>query len=349
MTQPGDTADPLPRQPARKADPPELLRVERLSAAFPVGGRLIHAVNDVSFSVREGETLVLVGESGSGKSATVLSMLRLLRPPGRVLGGEVRFRGRDLLALPEEEMREVRGAGIGFVFQEPMSALNPVVPVGDQVAEALVVHGRAGWREARRRAVRLLEMVGVPDAARRARDYPHHLSGGLRQRVLIASALACQPPLLVADEPTTALDATIQADILDLLRELRRDLGMALLLITHDFGIAAEMADRVAVMYAGALVEQAGVRAIFSAPRHPYTQALLACVPRGDGSRLRAIDGVVPRLDELPAGCPFGPRCSARLPVCAVTPPALSTVSGERVDDGGPHEVRCHLHAGEPS
>jgi oligopeptide/dipeptide ABC transporter ATP-binding protein len=349
MTQPGDTADPITRWPAREPDPGELLRVERLSVGFPVGGRLIRAVNDVSFSLRGGETLVLVGESGSGKSATVLSMLRLLRPPGRVLGGEVRFRGRDLLALPEQAMRAVRGAEIGFVFQEPMSALSPVVAVGDQIAEALVVHGRAGWREARRRAVRLLEMVRVPDAARRARDYPHQLSGGLRQRVMIATALACHPPLLVADEPTTALDATIQADILDLLRELRRDLGMALLLITHDFGIAAGMADRVAVMYAGSLVEQAGVRAIFSAPRHPYTQALLACVPRDDGSRLRAIDGIVPRLDELPGGCAFEPRCSARLHVCAVTAPALSIVAGERVDEAAPHEVRCHLHAGGPS
>ena len=345
MTHSGSPADPPPAREPREPEPGELLHVERLSAGFPAGSRLIRAVNDVSFSLRKGETLVLVGESGSGKSATVLSMLRLLRWPGRVLGGEVRFRGRDLLALPEKDLRAVRGAEIGFVFQEPMSALSPVVAVGDQVAETLVVHGRAGWREARRRAVRLLEMVRVPDAARRARDYPHQLSGGLRQRVMIAAALACHPALLVADEPTTALDATIQADILDLLRELRRDFGMALLLITHDFGIAAEMADRVAVMYAGSLVEQARVRSIFSAPRHPYTQALLACGPTGGGSRLRAIDGAVPRLDDLPEGCPFGPRCSARLDVCAVTPPALSIVADESVE-AAPHEVRCHLHAG---
>jgi peptide/nickel transport system ATP-binding protein len=350
MTHSGNPADrhPPPEPDDHATGTPELLRVEHLSAGFPAdGGRLIRAVNDVSFSLAAGETLALVGESGSGKSATALSLLRLLRWPGRVLAGTVRFRGRDLLALSDREMRAVRGAEMGLVFQEPMSALSPVVPVGDQIAEALVVHGRAGWADARRRAVRLLEMVRVPDAARRARDYPHQLSGGLRQRAMIATALACHPALLIADEPTTALDVTIQAEILDLLRELRDELQMALLLITHDFGVAAGTADRVAVMYAGSLVEQADVRTIFRAPRHPYTQALLACVPAGSGSRLRAIDGAVPRLDSVTDGCAFAPRCTVRLDLCDATPPQRTVVDEEHGPPGGStHEVRCHLQAG---
>jgi peptide/nickel transport system ATP-binding protein len=348
MTNPSD-----PLSAAEPAEPDALLRVEHLTAGFPAGGRLVRAVQDVSFTLTTGQTLAIVGESGSGKSATALSLLRLLRWPGRVLGGEVRFRGRDLLSLTERELRAVRGAEIGFVFQEPMSALSPVVTAGDHIAETLVVHGRAGWREARRRAVQLLEMVQVPDADRRARDYPHQLSGGLRQRVMIAAALACRPALLIADEPTAALDVTIQAAILDLLRQLRDDLGMALLLITHDVGVAAEMADRVAVMYAGSLVEQGDVRTIFAAPRHPYTQGLLACALNGTapapgtsaGARLRAIEGTVPRLDELPDGCAFGPRCPVRLDVCATAPPPHAIVPHEEEPGAPPHEVRCHLHA----
>jgi peptide/nickel transport system ATP-binding protein len=349
MTYPADS--PRAAEPAR---PDELLRVEHLTAGFPSGGRLVRAVQDVTFSLTTGQTLAIVGESGSGKSAAALSLLRLLRWPGRVLGGEVRFRGRDLLSLTERELCGVRGAEIGFVFQEPMSALSPVVTAGDQIAETLVVHGRAGWREARRRAVRLLEMVQVPDAERRSRDYPHQLSGGLRQRVMLAAALACRPALLIADEPTAALDVTIQAAILDLLRQLREDLGMALLLITHDVGVAAEMADRVAVMYAGSLVEQGDVRTIFAAPRHPYTQGLLACALNGTaapapgpsaGARLRAIEGAVPRLDELPGGCAFEPRCPVRLDVCATAPPPRTILPHEDVPGAPPHEVRCHLHA----
>jgi oligopeptide/dipeptide ABC transporter ATP-binding protein len=352
MTYPSDPL--VDAEPAPPAEPDELLRVEHLTAGFPAGGRLVRAVQDVSFTLTTGETLAIVGESGSGKSATALSLLRLLRWPGRVLGGQVRFRGRDLLSLTERELRVVRGAEIGFVFQEPMSALSPVVTAGDHIAETLVVHGRAGWREARRRAVRLLEMVQVPDAERRARDYPHQLSGGLRQRVMIAAALACRPALLVADEPTAALDVTIQAAILDLLRQLRDDLGMALLLITHDVGVAAEMADRVAVMYAGSLVEQGDVRTIFAGPRHPYTQGLLACALNGPaapapgpsaGARLRAIEGTVPRLDELPDGCAFGPRCPVRLDVCATAPPPHAIVPHEEASGTPPHEVRCHRHA----
>ena len=252
-----------------------LLDVQHLSVSF---GRGAPAVDDVSLQVAAGETLGVVGESGSGKSVTAFSILRLLQPPGRVTGGAVLFEGRDLLTLSEAEMREVRGARISLIFQEPMTALNPVMRVGDQIAEALTVHGRSK-AEANARAVELLDAVKIPDAARRARDYPHQLSGGMRQRAMIAIALACHPPLVIADEPTTALDVTIQAQVLDLLRELRARFNLALLLITHDFGVIAEMADRVVVMHRGRLVEEGPVRQILRAPAHPYTQSLLAAVP----------------------------------------------------------------------
>jgi ABC-type dipeptide/oligopeptide/nickel transport system ATPase component len=256
-----------------------LLDLRALTTSFDVAGQLLPAVRDVSFSVREGETLGLVGESGSGKSVTALSILRLVQPPGRIVSGQIVFRGRDLMALSEREMREVRGAGIGLIFQEPMSALNPVFTVGDQIAEALIVHGRAAGRAARGRAIELLEAVRMPDPRRRVDDYPHQLSGGMRQRVLIAIAIACQPALVIADEPTTALDVTIQAQILELLREMKDRFKLSLLLITHDFGVIAETADRVAVMYAGQIVEEAPVREIFRSPKHPYTQGLLASIP----------------------------------------------------------------------
>ena len=237
------------------------------------------AVDDVSFSIARGETLGLVGESGSGKSVTAFSILRLLQSPGRITAGRVVFDGRDLLALAEDEMREVRGAGISLIFQEPMTALNPVMRVGDQIAEALLVHGKASRAEARARAVELLEAVKIGDPTRRVRDYPHQLSGGMRQRVMIAIALACRPPLVIADEPTTALDVTIQAQVLELLRELKARYNLALLLITHDFGVIAEMADRVAVMYQGRLVEHGSVRDVLRRPSHNYTRNLLAAVP----------------------------------------------------------------------
>jgi ABC-type dipeptide/oligopeptide/nickel transport system ATPase component len=236
-------------------------------------------VDDVSFQIMPGETLGLVGESGSGKSVTAFSILRLLQPPGRITGGTVMFEGRDLLSLPEREMRAVRGARISLIFQEPMTALNPVMRVGDQIAEALIVHGQATRVEARARAEALLEAVRIPDAARRVRDYPHQLSGGMRQRVMIAIALACKPPLVIADEPTTALDVTIQAQVLELMRELKTRYNLAVLLITHDFGVIAEMADRVAVMFKGQLVEQGAVRDILRHPAHDYTRGLLAAVP----------------------------------------------------------------------
>jgi len=260
------------------ADP--LLDVQHLSVTF---GGASPAVDDVSFRVAAGETLGLVGESGSGKSVTAFSILRLLQPPGRITGGRVIFQGRDLLALPEREMREVRGAGISLIFQEPMTALNPVMRVGDQIAEALLVHGKARRAEARARAVELLDAVRISDAARRVRDYPHQLSGGMRQRVMIAIALACRPPLVIADEPTTALDVTIQAQVLELLRELKARYNLALLLITHDFGVIAEMADRVAVMFKGKIVEQGSVRDILRRPAHEYTRSLLAAVPGAGG------------------------------------------------------------------
>ena len=253
-----------------------LLDVQDLTVTF---GGPANAVDGVSFQIAPGETLGLVGESGSGKSVTAFSILRLLQPPGRITGGRVMFEGRDLLTLSEREMREVRGARMSLIFQEPMTALNPVMRVGDQIAEALTVHRMAGRADARSRAVELLEAVRITDPARRVRDYPHQLSGGMRQRVMIAIALACRPPIIIADEPTTALDVTIQAQVLDLLRELKARFNLALLLITHDFGVIAEMADRVAVMYRGRLVEQGEVRQILRQPVHDYTRALLAAVP----------------------------------------------------------------------
>ena len=256
-----------------------LLQVENLKVEFPGTRSSVTAVDGVSFHLDAGETLGLVGESGSGKSVTAFAIIRLLQPPGRVTGGDITFEGRDLLGLSESEMRAVRGARMSLIFQEPMTALNPVMRVGDQIAEALAVHGKASGAAARSRAVELLESVRIPDPARRARDYPHQLSGGMRQRVMIAIALACHPPLIIADEPTTALDVTIQAEVLELLRELKARLGLALLLITHDFGVIAEMADRVAVMLKGRLVEQGPVRQILREPHHDYTKSLLAAVP----------------------------------------------------------------------
>jgi ABC-type dipeptide/oligopeptide/nickel transport system ATPase component len=255
-----------------------LLDVQDLTVTFP-GAKAVTAVDRVSFHVAPGETLGLVGESGSGKSVTAFAILRLLQPPGRVAGGRVLFEGRDLLTISEREMRAVRGAGISLIFQEQMTALNPVMRVGDQIGEALTAHGMASRSEARARAAELLDAVRIPDAARRVRDYPHQLSGGMRQRVMIAIALACKPPLIIADEPTTALDVTIQAQVLELMRDLRARFNLALLLITHDFGVIAEMADRVAVMYKGRLVEQGAVRQILRAPEHEYTRTLLAAVP----------------------------------------------------------------------
>jgi oligopeptide/dipeptide ABC transporter ATP-binding protein len=315
-----------------------LLTVDHLTTVFDLSSGAAPAVNDVSFEIAAGETLGLVGESGSGKSVTALSIMRLVQPPGRIAGGRILFKGRDLLALSERDMRAVRGAEIALVFQEPMAALNPVFTVGDQIAEALLVHQRATRREARARAVELLDAVRVPDPSARVHDYPHQLSGGMRQRVLIAIALACHPALLIADEPTTALDVTIQAQILDLLREMKAAFNLALLLVTHDFGVIAETADRVAVMYAGRIVEEGPVRAIFRHPQHPYTRGLLASIPGGaPGHRLRAIDGTVPTIGALPPGCAFNPRCPDRFEPCTHEPPPEYSVEAD-------HGVRCYLY-----
>ncbi len=316
-----------------------LLRVDHLTTVFDLPSGTVPAVNDISFEIHQGETLGVVGESGSGKSVTAFSIMRLVQAPGRVAGGAVHFRGRNLLELSEREMQHVRGAEISLIFQEPMTALNPVFTIGDQLRETLLVHGKAARRDASARAVELLQAVRIPDAAARINDYPHQLSGGMRQRVLIAMALACKPALVIADEPTTALDVTIQAQILDLLREMKAAFNLSLMLITHDLGVIAETADRVAVMYAGRIVEQGAVRDVFRQPQHPYTRGLLASMPGGaPGTRLRAIDGTVPMLGALPPGCAFNPRCPDRFAPCTGTPP------GDYATGEG-HTAKCYLHA----
>jgi peptide/nickel transport system ATP-binding protein len=319
-----------------------MLEVSHLTTVFDLPSGPAPAVNDVSFEVRAGETLGLVGESGSGKSVTAMSILRLVQPPGRIASGRIRFKGRDLLTLTEREMREVRGAEIALIFQEPMSALNPVFTVGDQIAEALLVHGMATRSEARDRAVALLESVQIENAAARVRSYPHQLSGGQRQRVMIAIALACRPALIIADEPTTALDVTIQAQILDLLREMKAAYHLSLLLITHDLGVVAETADRVAVMYAGRIVEHGPVRDVLRHPQHPYTRGLLASMPTRTPGRLHTIEGSVPRLGELLPGCVFSPRCPDRFEPCTTHVPPDYVV-------GDSHGARCYLHQDRPT
>jgi peptide/nickel transport system ATP-binding protein len=334
----------------RSSSDSALLTVEHLNTVFDLPAGPARAVIDVSFHVNAGETLCLVGESGSGKSVTALSILRLVQPPGRIAGGRILFKGRNLLELQEREMQKIRGAGIGLVFQEPMTALNPVFTIGNQIEETLMVHGIARGRAARERAVELLEAVSIPDPRRRVRDYPHQLSGGLRQRALIALALSCNPALLIADEPTTALDVTIQAQILDLLRDLQKRLGLGLLLITHDLGVVAEMADRVAVMYAGRIVEEALVRDLFRDPRHPYTRGLLASIPGGTrGARLQAIQGTVPPLGQLPPGCPFSPRCPKRFEPCDDAPPGITVIGDSRgfhlQVEADRRTTRCYLYS----
>ena len=303
------------------------------------------AVVDVSFDISAGETVCLVGESGSGKSVTAMSLLRLVQPPGRIEAGRLVFNGRDLMTLSERDMQRVRGAEIALIFQEPSAALNPVFTIGSQIEETLRVHGRATRHSAREKAIALLDAVSVPEPQRRVREYPHQLSGGLRQRALIAMSLACEPALLIADEPTTALDVTVQAQILELLRSLQKRLGLALLLITHDLGVVAQMAARVAVMYAGRIVEQAPVAELFADPRHPYTRGLMGSMPCGvPGSRLVAIPGTVPPLGALPPGCSFSPRCPSRFEPCPTAHPADTIFTGGRT-------VKCYLHgpAAEPA
>ncbi len=293
----------------------KLLEVRNLSTYFATARGEVKAVDCVSFSLERGETLSLVGESGCGKSVTALSIMRLVAPPGRIAGGEILFEGRDLLKLSEPEMRSIRGNEIAMIFQDPMTSLNPVYTAGEQIAEAIRLHRGISKREAWNQAIEGMRDVAIPAPEVRAKNYPHEMSGGMRQRVMIAMALACDPKLLIADEPTTALDVTIQAQILELLAELRKQRNLGLLLITHDLGVVAETADRVAVMYAGQIVEEAPVRELFRSPRHPYTEGLLRAVPRLSGAgagrkaRLETIEGVVPNPLELPPGCRFAPRC----------------------------------------
>ena len=314
----------------REAQP--LLVVEDLRLAFDLAAGTVHPVDGVSFSIARGETLALVGESGCGKSLTSLALLRLVPPPGRIdHGSRITLDGGDLLSLREAEMREVRGGRIGMVFQDPMTSLNPVLTVGDQVAETIRAHRKATTREAKDRTIALFGEVGIPDPALRYTSYPHQLSGGLRQRVMIAIALSADPELLVADEPTTALDVTVQAQILELLDRLRRDRGMSVLLITHDLGVVAGRADRVAVMYAGQIVETADTQALFRQPGHPYTRALFASMPRLDHARerLSPIPGSVPVPGSWPAGCRFHPRCPEMLQRCPTdVPPVFGLPKG---------------------
>ncbi len=317
-----------------------LLDIQGLTTAFPAGGRMLKAVDGLDLAVRAGEVLGLVGESGCGKSLSALSVLGLLPPPGRVLEGRILFAGRDLLSLPHSQLRQVRGQEISMVFQEPMTSLNPVFTVGRQVAEQVLAHHEVSQEEAWARGVAMLEKVGIPDPARRAQGFPHQLSGGLRQRVMIAMALVNQPRLLMADEPTTALDVTIQAQILALMRDLQREMGMAILLITHNLAVVAQVAGRVAVMYAGRLLEVATVAELFRSPLHPYTQGLLACLPsRATRPRqpLHTIAGIVPALGELPQGCAFSDRCPESFAPCQQEEPALAEVAPGR-------QVRCYLH-----
>jgi peptide/nickel transport system ATP-binding protein len=321
-----------------------LLTVENLSISFPgsSGGR-IGVVDRVGFTIKAGETLALVGESGCGKSMTALAIMRLVPKPGRIdEASRIRFDGRDLLALAVPQMRRVRGASIGMIFQEPMTSLNPVTTVGEQVLEAVELHADISRGEARSRVLELFALVGIPDPKARFAAYPHQLSGGLKQRVMIAMAMVMRPRLLIADEPTTALDATIRAQILELLRDLSAKTGTAVLLITHDFGVVNEVADRVAVMYAGGIVEEGTRVELLSRPRHPYTQGLLRSIPRPEarGHRLEEIKGAVPRPGHWPAGCRFHTRCSFAFEPCPVDEPGRTTLSST-------HAARCHLVARE--
>jgi len=337
-------------------DPVEaLLDVRNLRTSFPAASGAIHAVDNISFSVRRGEALALVGESGCGKSVTAMSIMRLVASPGKITGGEIRFKGRDLAAVSEREMQKVRGNDIAMVFQEPMTSLNPVFKIGTQVAEAIRLHKRASKKEAWKQAGEMLELVAIPDPVKRLDDYPHQLSGGMRQRVMIAMALSCDPELLIADEPTTALDVTIQAQIMELLAGLQQKLGLAILLITHDLGVVAEFCERVVVMYTGRVVEEALVGDLFARPAHPYTRGLLRSLPsvaknpeldaaapeyKARPNRLPTIEGMVPPIYALPPGCKFNPRCPDVMDICRGNEPALMVV-------GQGQSARCYLHGEE--
>ncbi len=317
-----------------------LLHVEGLRTVFQSGKQVVTAVNGVSFSVKAGETVGIVGESGSGKSVSMLSVMRLVpSPAGKIVEGKVWFEGRNLLELDRAEMRKVRGKDIAMIFQDPMTSLNPVLKIGRHLTEPLQLHLGLTATQAKNRAIELLQMVGIPDAANRLNDYPHQFSGGMRQRVMIALGLSCNPKLLIADEPTTALDVTIQAQIIDLVKHLRREFGMSVIWITHDLGIVAGLVDRVIVMYASHIVETASVDEIYENPRHPYTLGLLNALPRLDATektRLTPIPGKPPDLANPPLGCPFEPRCRLHIPQCATDRPSLRLVEQK-------HHSMCHL------
>jgi len=323
-------------------DPEELLRVENLKTHFFTDDGVVRAVDGISLRINRGETLGLVGESGCGKSVTSLSIMRLIASPGRIVEGEINLRGLDVAKLDEDEMRHIRGNRISMIFQQPTSCLNPVFRVGNQIAESLIIHRGYDKQRARQRAIELLTMVGIPSAKTRVDAYPHEMSGGMCQRVMIAMGLSCEPELLIADEPTTALDVTIQAQILELMKDLKNRFNAGILLITHDLGVVAEMADDVSVMYAGKIVEEAPVNELFEAPKHPYTQGLLASIPvLGEiKERLAVIPGSVPSLRNLPPGCRFAGRCPYVMDICRVEEPALLRLSETRT-------ARCWLYADE--
>jgi oligopeptide transport system ATP-binding protein len=316
-----------------------LLEVQGLQTRFYTQDGVVHAVNGIAYSLGEGETLGIVGESGCGKSVSVLSAMRLIpEPPGKIVGGQVIFEGEDLLKMPMDEIRHVRGNKIAMVFQDPMTSLNPVLTIGRQVEEALELHMGMSRSQARRRAIELLQMVGIPQAEDRIDDYPHQFSGGMRQRVMIAMALSCNPQILIADEPTTALDVTIQAQIVELVKRLRDEIGMAVIWITHDLGIIAGLAEKVIVMYAGFIVETAPVKDLYGDPRHPYTVGLLGSLPRLDerhSQQLTSIEGLPPDLIDLPPGCPFAPRCSYVIDRCLEENPLLEIVGPNN------HRIAC--------
>lgn len=325
----------------------KILEVKNLKTSFFTEDGEVKAVDDVSFNVYKGKTIGIVGESGCGKSVTSLSIMRLIpNPPGRIVGGEILYGGKDLLKLSPAEMRAIRGNEISMIFQEPMTSLNPVFTIGNQVCEAISLHQDLSRSETRNKAIEMLKLVGIPSAEKRIDDYPHQLSGGMRQRVMIAMALSCNPNILIADEPTTALDVTIQAQILDLLRDLQQKVGMALILITHDLGVVAEVADEVVVMYAGRVVEQGGVNEIFANPKMPYTKGLLNSIPtlskdptgKIKKKRLEMIPGIVPNLLHLPQGCRFQERCSYIIDACKVAEPWLRVIAQ---DPRLPHAIRC--------
>jgi len=320
-----------------------LLEVRDLKTRFFTQDGVVHAVNGISYTLNAGETLGIVGESGCGKSVSALSVMRLIpEPPGRIVGGEVLFDGENLLRMSSDQIRRVRGNRIAMIFQDPMTSLNPVLTIGRQVSEALELHMHMQKAEARRRTIELLDIVGIPQAADRFDDYPHQFSGGMRQRVMIAMALSCNPQILIADEPTTALDVTIQAQIIDLVKRLRDEIGMAVIWITHDLGIIAGLAEKVIVMYAGYIVERAKVKDVYGDPRHPYTVGLLGSLPRLDEARrerLTSIEGLPPDLIDLQPGCPFYPRCAYRLDRCREEMPSLKSL-------GGGHEIACWADLG---